>query len=120
MTGAPTAAGYAIRDATIITVQGMLNNSLPTNSALRPRFNDRMPSERNGAFVPRIAILRSVDQHSREDERSHRPLLGELSDFHTGDVVDQAVEIFPSYAVARRRLAWNGMAIEVVQATARR
>jgi AraC family transcriptional regulator len=97
----------------------MLNNSLPTNSALRPRFNDRMPSGRNGAFVPRIAILRSVDQHSRLDrqgEQSAHDLLSKPSDLHAGGVVDQAVEIFPSYAVARRRLAWNGMAIEVVQA----
>jgi AraC family transcriptional regulator len=97
----------------------MLNNSLRTNSALRPRFNDRMSSERNATFVPRIAILRSVDQHSRLDKRreqSSHDLLRKSSDFHAGDVVDQAVEIFPSYAVTRRRLAWNGMAIEVVQA----
>jgi AraC family transcriptional regulator len=97
----------------------MLNNSLRTNSALRPRFDNRMPSERNGSFVPRIAMLRSVDQHSRADkesEQSRHDLLRKLSDFHAGDVVDQAVEIFPSDAVARRKLAWNGMAIEVVQA----
>jgi len=78
-----------------------------------------MPSGRNGSFVPRIAMLGSVDQHSRADkqnEQSHHDLLGKLSDFHAGEVVAQAVEIFPSDAVARRRLAWNGMAIEVVQA----
>jgi AraC family transcriptional regulator len=96
----------------------MLNNSLRTNSALRPRFNDRMSSERNAAFVPRIAILRSADQHSRLDKQGEQSGhdLRKSSDFHAGDVVDLAVEVFPSYAVARRRLAWNGMAIEVVQA----
>ncbi len=97
----------------------MLNNSLRTNLALRPRFDDRMRSERNGSFVPRIAMLRSVDQHSRADkegEQSRHHLPGTLSDFHVSEVVDQAVEIFPSDAVTRRRLAWNGMAIEVVQA----
>jgi AraC family transcriptional regulator len=97
----------------------MLNNFLRTNSALRPRFDNRMPSERNGSFVPRIAMLRSVDQHSRADkegEQSRRYLPRTLSDFHAGEVADQTVEIFPPDAVTRRRLAWNGMAIEVVQA----
>ncbi len=64
-------------------------------------------------------MLRSVDQHSRADkegEQSRHHLPGTLSDFHVSEVVDQAVEIFPSDAVTRRRLAWNGMAIEVVQA----
>jgi AraC family transcriptional regulator len=64
-------------------------------------------------------MLRSVDQHSRADkesEQSRHDLLRKLSDFHAGEVVDQAVEIFPSDAVARRRLAWDGMAVEVVQA----
>ena len=64
-------------------------------------------------------MLQSVDQHSRADkegEQSRHDLLGALSDFHVSEVVDQAVEIFPSDAVTRRRLAWNGMAIEVVQA----
>jgi AraC-like DNA-binding protein len=97
----------------------MLNNSLRTNAALRPRFDNRIPSGRNGSFVPRIAMLRSIDQHSRADkesEQSRHDLLRKFSDFHGGEVIDQAIEIFPSDAVARRRLAWNGMAIEVVQA----
>jgi AraC family transcriptional regulator len=78
-----------------------------------------MPSERNGSFVPRMAMLRSIEQHSRsheEGEQSRNDLPRTLSDFHAGDSNDQAVRILPSDAVTRRRLAWGGMAIEVVEA----
>jgi len=39
-----------------------------------------------------------------------------LTDLRTGEVIDHAVGIFPSDTVTRRGLAWDGMAIEVVQA----
>jgi AraC-like DNA-binding protein len=98
----------------------MLSHSLRTSSALRPRFDNGRPSERNGSFVPRRAmLLRSIDQRSRSDdegEQSRYDLPRALSDFHAGDFNDQAVRIFPSDAVTRHRLAWGGMAIEVVQA----
>jgi AraC family transcriptional regulator len=60
-----------------------------------------------------------MNRYSRagEDEepsRHSRPR--PLADFRAGDVIDQAVGIFPPDAVTRRRLAWDGMAIEVVQA----
>jgi AraC family transcriptional regulator len=64
-------------------------------------------------------LFRSMDQHSRsneEREHSRHDLPGTLCDFHGGGINGHAVEIFPSDAVTRRRLAWDGMAIEVVQA----
>src|SRR5262245_28737030 len=76
----------------------MLTYSLDTNSARHPRFDNSVRFDRDVAFVPQRA-LRSTDQYSR-----------------SGEVIDQGVRIFPSDAVTRRRLAWDGMAIEVVQA----
>src|SRR6266478_8139988 len=95
----------------------MLTYSLHTNSSPHPRFDNRVGFNRDVAFVPQTA-LRS-DRYSRsgeagEQSRHVRP--GPLSDLLTGEVIDQAVGIFPSDAVTRRRLAWDGMTIEVVQA----
>src|SRR5262249_55715374 len=53
---------------------------------------------------------------SGEDEQSRRVRPRPLFDLRSGEVVDHAVGIFPSDAVTRRRLAWDGMAIEVVHA----
>ena len=79
-----------------------------------------MRSGRDASFVPRTAMLRSMDQHprsSRNGEQSRRRWPGPLADFRTGDLIRDSVEIFPSDAANRRMLAWDGMAIEVVQAT---
>jgi len=92
----------------------MLSQSVRTNSALGPRFYDSVPPGRLGSFVPRNAMLRSVDQHSREPSRHYLP--NRLPHFNSGTGIDQAVGIFPSDSVTRRRLALDGMAIEVVQA----
>jgi AraC family transcriptional regulator len=96
----------------------MLTYSLHTNSAPHPRFDDKARFDRDVAFVPQTA-LRSRDRYSRsgedsEQSRHFRP--GPFADLRTSDITDQAVRIFPSDAVTRRRLAWDGMAIEVVQA----
>jgi hypothetical protein len=48
-----------------------------------------------------------------EQVRHFRP--GLLPDFPARDVIDPAVDIFPSDAVTHRSFAWDGMAIEVVQ-----
>src|SRR6516165_9291372 len=85
--------------------------SLHTNSAPHPRFDNAAGFDRDVAFVPQTA-LRSRDHHSRS--RHFRP--GPLADLRSGGVIDQGVRIFPSHAVTRRRLAWDGMAVEVVQA----
>jgi AraC family transcriptional regulator len=92
-------------------VQAMLTYSLRTNSASHPRF------DRDVAFVSQ-ATLRTMDRYlgSGEDDKPRHFRPGPLSDLRTGEVTDQAVQIFPSDAVTRRRLAWDGMAIEVVQA----
>src|SRR2546430_12827665 len=104
--------------AKTLTVQAMLTYSLHTNSALHPRFDSRVGFDRDVAFVPQSA-LRSRDRHSRSGEDSEQPRHfrpGPFADLRTSDITDQAVRIFPSDAVTRRRLAWDGMAIEVVQA----
>jgi len=105
------------RDVNIQRCNVMLSHSSRTNSALRPRFDDGMPSGRVRSFLPRNAILHSRDRHSRSDERQqlrqHFP--SKLPGFILG-TVDHAVEIAPSDAVERRTLAWDGMGVEVVEA----
>ena len=96
----------------------MLTYSLRTNSARHPRFDNSVRFDRDVAFVPQTA-LPSMERYSRsgeDDEPSRHVRPRPLSHFRTGDVIDQAVGIFPSDAVTRRTLAWDGMAIEVVQA----
>jgi AraC family transcriptional regulator len=96
----------------------MLTYSLHTNSPPHPRFDNRVRFNRDVAFVPQTA-LRSRDRYSRsaeDGEQSRHVRPGPLSDLPTGEVIDQAVGILPSDAVTRRRLAWDGMTIEVVQA----
>jgi AraC family transcriptional regulator len=92
-------------------VQAMLTYSLRTNSASHPRL------DRDVAFVSQAA-LRTMDRYlgSGEDDKPRHSRPRPFSDFRAGDVIDQALGIFPSDAVTRRRLAWDGMAIEVVQA----
>src|SRR5262249_11862265 len=112
----------------------MLTYSLRTNSARHPRFDNSVRFDRDVAFVPQTAsrsterysrsgaddepsrYLRRSRRHGAADPPSHRFSTRPLSHFRTGDVIDQAVGIFPSDAVTRRTLAWDGMAIEVVQA----
>jgi AraC family transcriptional regulator len=62
---------------------------------------------------------RPVDRSSRfredRDQLWHgRP--GPLFEVSADELSEHAVEIFPSHAFTRRRLAWHGMAVEVVQA----
>jgi AraC family transcriptional regulator len=94
----------------------MLSQSLRTNSVLGRSFHNSVPSGRVGSFVPHNAMLRPVDQHSRLDEgefRHYPP--SKLSHFQSA-AADRAVGIFPSDTVTRQRLAWDGTAVEVVQA----
>ena len=95
----------------------MLTYSLHTNSAVHPRFDNSARFDRDVAFIP-PAALRSVDRYSRsgEDEQPRRVRPRSLSDLHSRELVDHAVGIFPSDAVTRRSLAWDGMALEVVHA----
>ena len=95
----------------------MLSHSLRTTSAPRPRLDSKVPFDRRVCVVPRMATSGFTDDYSRSDEqqvRHFRP--GRLPDFPALDVIDPAVDIFPSDAVTRRNFAWDGMAIEVVQA----
>jgi AraC family transcriptional regulator len=92
----------------------MLSQSPRTNSALGPSFHNGVPSGRVGSFVSRTAMLRPVDRHLDEAEL-RRYLPSKLSHSQSG-AADRAVGILPSDAVTRQRLAWDGMAVEVVQA----
>jgi len=95
----------------------MLSQSLRTNSARGPSFHNGMPSGRVGSFVPRTAMLRPVDQHARLDEGVLRcDLPSKLSHFQSSAGIDLAIGIFPSDAITRQRLGWDGIAVEVVQA----
>jgi AraC family transcriptional regulator len=85
-----------------------------TDSALGPSFHNGVPSGRVGSFVPRTAMLRPVDRRLDEGEL-RRYLPSKLSHFQSG-AADRTVGIFPSGAVTRQRLGWDGMAVEVVQA----
>src|SRR6266446_8234366 len=94
----------------------MLNYSLRTNSALRSRLDNSVSFDRRVSAGSRTATSRFIDKYSRLDEdrsRHFRPSL--LPDFPARDSIEPAVDIFPSDAVKRRALAWDGMAIEVVQ-----
>src|SRR5215468_7807639 len=102
----------------MLTVQAMLTYSLHTNSSPHPRFDNGVDFDRDVAFVPPTA-LRSRDRYSRsgaDGEQSRRLRLRSISDLRSREVIDHAVGIFPSDAVTRRRLAWDGMPIEVVHA----
>jgi len=95
----------------------MLNYSLRTNSALRSRLDNSVSFDRRVSAGSRTATSRFIDKYSRLDEdrsRHFSPSL--LPDFPARDSIEPAVDIFPSDAVKRRALAWDGMAIEVVQA----
>jgi AraC family transcriptional regulator len=98
----------------------MSTYSLRTNSALRARFDGKASFDRNYSRPPRTAVLLSMDQHSRLGEEGKGPrnyLARALSDHHSYDAIDHAVEIFPSDFVKRRAVTWDGMAAEVVQVT---
>jgi len=97
----------------------MLTYSLHTNSTPHhPRFDSGVGFDRDVAFAPQTA-LRSRNRYPRSDEDGKQPRHFRprpLSDLRTDEVLDYAVGIFPSDTVTRRRLASDGMAIEVVQA----
>jgi AraC family transcriptional regulator len=93
----------------------MLSYSLRTTSAPRPRLDSNVPFDR--CVVPRTATSRFADDYSRLDEEQvPRVRPRSLPDFPARDIIDPAVDIFPSDAVKRHALAWDGMGIEVVQA----
>ena len=95
----------------------MLSYSLRTNSVPRPRLDDKVSFDRRIPAGSRTATSRFIDQYSRlNEERSRHFSPSLLLDFPTRDGIGPAVDILPSNAVKRRALAWDGMAIEVMQA----
>ena len=95
----------------------MLSYSLRTNSTTRPRLDNKAYFDRRIPAGSRTATSHFIDQYSRLDaDQSHHFSPSLLLHFPTRDGIDPTVDIFPSDAVKRRALAWDGMAIEVVQA----
>ena len=61
-------------------------------------------------------LLRSDGRPRVEDEHAY-PWLRPLVDHRAPSGADRTVEIFPADAVKRRAVSWDGMTVEIVQAT---
>ncbi len=92
----------------------MLTNSPSTHLPSYRRF------DRNPPTAPHIAVLLRSDRHPRVGEGQHEHAdhwLRPLVDHRAPSVADRTVEIFPADAVKRRAMSWDGMTVEIVQAT---
>jgi AraC family transcriptional regulator len=92
----------------------MLTNAPSTHLPSYRRF------DRNPPTAPHIAVLLRSDRHPRvgEGQREHADhWLRPLVDHRAPSVADRTVEIFPADAVKRRAVSWDGMTVEIVQAT---
>jgi AraC family transcriptional regulator len=92
----------------------MLTNSPSTHLPSYRRF------DRNPPTAPHIAVLLRSDRHPRVGEGQHEHAdhwLRPLVDHRAPSVADRTVEIFPADAVKRRTVSWDGMTVEIVQAT---
>jgi len=92
----------------------MLTNSPSTHLPAYRRF------DRNPPTVPLVAMLLRSDGRPRvragQDEHADH-WLRPLVDHRAPGVADRTVEIFPADAVKRRAVSWDGMTVEIVQAT---
>jgi AraC family transcriptional regulator len=93
----------------------MLTNAPSTHLPSYRRFDRNPPTA-----APHVAMLLRSDGRPRvgggqEERVDHwlRPLL----DHRAPGVADRTVEIFPADAVKRRAVSWDGMTVEIVQAT---
>ena len=92
----------------------MLTNSPSTHLPSYHRF------DRNPPTAPHIAKLLKSDRHPRVGEGQHEHAdhwLRPLVDHRAPSAADRTVEIFPADAVKRRAVSWDGMTVEIVQAT---
>ena len=92
----------------------MLTNSPSTHLPSYRRF------DRNPPTVPHVAMLLRSDRRSHVAEGQHEHAdhwLRPLVDHRAPSVADRTVEIFPADAVKRRAVSWDGMTVEIVQAT---
>ena len=92
----------------------MLTNSPSTHLPSYRRF------DRNPPTAPHIAVLLRSDRHPRVGEGQHEHAdhwLRPLVDHRAPSAADRTVEIFPADAVKRRAVSWDGMTVEIVQAT---
>src|ERR1700730_3722492 len=97
----------------------MLTYSLRTDAAPRARFDRDATFDRKHSHLPPKPMLLPIDQPrlaEQWEQRRNSPAWPGC-DHHISDGINQAVEIFPSDIVKRRAFAWDGMAVELVQAT---
>jgi AraC-like DNA-binding protein len=90
----------------------MLTN-LPSTPAISRRFFDGYP--------PGTLQARAFDQRARGEDGRWEPT-GRVAwrlPARPGGAIDSAVEISPADSVKRRAVAWDGMAVEIVQGTRR-
>jgi AraC family transcriptional regulator len=92
----------------------MLTNSPSTHLPSYRRF------DRNPPTTPHSAVLLTTGRQPRVGEGQHEHAdhwLRPLVDHRAPSVADRTVEIFPADAVKRRAVSWDGMTVEIVQAT---
>jgi AraC family transcriptional regulator len=97
----------------------MLTYSLRTNIGLRARFAENTSFDRSDSRLspnPVLALGQCSELTGVEDRHNKR--LWQFPDCHTKQLINNAVDIFPSGSVHRRAITWDGMAVELVQTTA--
>jgi AraC family transcriptional regulator len=100
------------RSAQLSKVKIMSTNSPSANISARGDFNGIAPQAQAGVLQPVATLCHGLDVTRNETTGLNQPHWPA-----NPDTIDSAVEIFPSNAVSRRAVAWNGMAAEIIHAT---
>src|ERR1700741_2710681 len=94
----------------------LLTDSLSKNAVSLVPFDRKASSDRNESRASQSAVLLSMDRYSRLGKNPYDQQARSPWDRDSGSE-NGAVEIFPPDSVKRRGAAWDGVAVEVVQAT---
>jgi AraC family transcriptional regulator len=97
----------------------MLSYSLRTKAALRAHARENSAFDHSDLGPVQSAVVLSVDGHLRFGEDDETRYEDALAGRDVTGVPDHGVDIFPSNAIHRRAVSWNGGRAEVVQATSR-
>jgi AraC family transcriptional regulator len=99
----------------------MLTYSLRANAALRTHVKGSSAFGRNQPGSARGAVVLSMDRHLGLGQDEAPNGHGALTRWSRNGIggVDHAVDIYPSNAVNRRAVSWNGVKVEVVGVTTR-